>query len=211
MIKRKNMIPALLAGVMLMGVVGSAQAAPLGFELELANPETSIFRLANTSESPTAEIVSVSMTIGDWDWNFDMVDNFQVLEDSGEALTSTLLVGDALQGNTRTDIFALQFDGFEQGDRLQWQTDLDLDTGDSASDFREVYFNNGFMPNSTMTINYVDGAQTGAICLVFPDDPADEQVFIYDGGGVPIPEPTTIAILMAGGLLAVARRRRRRN
>ena len=151
---------------------GSADAQELRFDLQIANSGASIFRLENTS-TIDAEIVGFSGFIGDTSYNFDSVADADILTDAGSPLTGTLTTGDPNQGGARTDDFAFALTGFEVGDRFATSVDLDLDTGDSGADFREIYFNNGDdVPNASFTVTFQFGnGQTQTLTLVLPDDP----------------------------------------
>ena len=153
-------------------VPSSAEAQELSFDLQIANSGASIFRLENTS-TIDAEIVEFSGFIGDTSYNFDSVANADTLTDAGDPLTGTLTTGDPNQGGARTDDFAFALTGFEVGDRFATSVDLDLDTGDSGADFREIYFNNGDdVPNASFTVTFQFGnGQIQTLTLVLPDDP----------------------------------------
>ena len=159
-----------------------AEAQELSFDLQIANSAASIFRLENTS-TIDAQIVEFSGFIGDTSYNFDSIADGDILSDAGAPLTSTLTTGDPNQGGARTDNFTIALTGFEVGDRFASSTDLDLDTGDSGADFREIYFNNGDdVPNASFTVSFQFGnGQTQTLTLVLPDDPftGDPQRFDF--------------------------------
>lgn len=153
----------------------------IGFDLQVANPFASIFRLENTSSVQNAEIVEVAMFIGNTNYNFDIVGGEDVLADSEAPITSLLTAGDAVQGEIRTDYFSYELTGFEPADRFAFSVDLDLDTGDSGQDIREIYFNNGDLPNAIFLVTFDVAGQSHTLRLTLPDDPLvdDPQVFNY--------------------------------
>ena len=104
------------------------------------------------------------------------------MADSGDFLNSFLIVGDPDQGGLRTDNFGYGFSGFDSGDRFAFSVDLDLDTGDSGADLREIYFNNGeTVPNAVFNVVFEIGGRTRTVGLTLPDDPlvGDPQVFDF--------------------------------
>ena len=185
-------------------------AQEIGFDLQIANPFTSIFRLENTSTETTARIFGFSAFIGDTTYNFDIVGNEQILFDTGDPLNSTLVVGDDQQGGVRTDDLAYEFTGFEIGDRFQFSVDLDLDTGDSGADLREIYFNNGdAVPNALLAVDFEFSGQTRRLELLLPDDPlvGDPQVFDFSVSQS-VPEPSTAILLLAVSVVGICTRRK---
>lgn len=174
----------LAAGVAAAIVLSAAEGATaaVSFELQLANPASSIFRLRNTSPS-AARITAMSATVGDTGWNFDLVNNIGAMVDSGEPLLWDLVTGDTAQGGVRTDAVGFAFTGFEPGDRFAFAADLDPDSGDGPSDLRQVYFNNGPAPNSVVTVRFTEGGLHGGLRLELPDADlgADPQSFDYAG------------------------------
>ena len=187
----------------------SLAAQEIGFDLQIANPATSIFRLENTSAESDARIVGFSGFIGQTTYNFDIVFGEQILSDSAVALVSMLTEGDAGQGGPRTDSFAYAFSGFESGDRFQFFTDLDRDTGDSGQDFREIYFNNGdTVPNALFSVFFEFGDKTRQLDLLLPDDPliGDPQVFNFSVSQS-IPEPSATILLATFAIFSCRRSR----
>lgn len=189
---------------------GNLAAQEVAFDLQIANPFSSIFRLQNTSTEADARIVGFSGFIGQTMYNFDIVGGEQILSDSGDLLVSMLTIGDPSQGGARTDNFAYDFTGFESGDRFSFFTDLDLDTGDSGQDLREIYFNNGdSVPNALFTVFFEFGNETRQLDLLLPDDPlvSDPQIFNFSVSQ-PVPEPSTITLLLATSAICNCRRRK---
>lgn len=125
----------------------------------------------------------MSATVGDPDWNFDLVTGVGAMEDNGDPLASVLTTGDTAQGGVRTDEVAFSFTGFEPGDRFTFSADLDPDSFDGPSDFRQVYFNNGAAPNSAISVGFTEGQLKGGLRLELPDADlsSDPQVFDYEG------------------------------
>lgn len=190
---------------------GNLAAQEIGFDLQVANPFSSIFRLQNTSTETDARIVGFNGFIGQTMYNFDIVGGEQILSDSGDSLISMLTIGDPSQGGARTDNFAYDFTGFESGDRFSFFTDLDLDTGDSGQDLREIYFNNGdAVPNALFTVFFEFGGQSQRLELLLPDDPlvGDPQIFDFSVSQT-VPEPSAIPFFLT--TLAISYCRRRKN
>ena len=201
-----NWVAALAVGLF----ASSADAGLISYDLELANPATSIFRLQNTSPDSSAEITGMHVTIGDTAYNFDLLTGFSALIDTGAPIVSTLVTPDLVQDGIRADEFELSFTGFGQGDRFQFQADLDLDNINTPEDFRSIYFNNGPAPNAVVSVSFVSGAESGILSLTLPDDPLinDPQVFNYSVSGQTQAVPVSTSLALIGlGLASISYKR----
>ncbi|MEM8913598.1 MAG: hypothetical protein AAGC97_17705, partial [Planctomycetota bacterium] len=149
---------------------------------------------------------------GDLGFNFDFVSGFASLVDTGDPIVPAIAIGDTAQDGIRTDDVSLQFSGFGQNDRFQFQVDIDLDSSNTAEDFRTVYFNNGVAPNARITVTFQAGAEAGTLSIDLPDDPlvGDPQVFDFSASGATtsIPEPSSIAVFLIYSIGNALRRRR---
>jgi hypothetical protein len=181
---------------------GPAEGKPL-FEVQLANPGVSIFRVENLSTA-SEELTSLTVFIGDTDWNFDIVGNFTSMQDTGAPLTPALIEGDMAQDLIRVDQLQIDFTGFEVGDRFQFDADLDEDAiGNTSSDFRTIYWNNDPANNAVITLFYRKADQTSDhVAFTFPDDSIDKTSYTFL-----VPEPGTIGLLAFVGVGVVLRRR----
>ncbi|MEM7313172.1 MAG: hypothetical protein AAF497_08470 [Planctomycetota bacterium] len=172
-------------------------ADPISFELQIANPAVSIFRLRNTS--PSAQIIDFTGFIGDATHNFDSFSGEMNLVDTEALLTFSLDIGDTVQGGARTEDFAYSFNGFDSSDRFQFQTDLDLDNQNTDTDFRNIYFNNGASPNASFEVFFQSAMGNGSLVLELPDEDltGDPQSFTYNVAGN-IPEPNGAFLIVLG-------------
>ena len=151
----------------------SNAAGVYGYELKISpNPTAGwewhvpIFTLTNTSTNALAKITSFKFTIGDIDFNFDHLG----IPGSGAPLGafSTDLNNDGSyafsspdnQDNAFRSDFILYsgFTGFDKGDVFTFVADVDLDGmvhPGSPEDLRTVFWNNGEIPNSEITVTFV--------------------------------------------------------
>ncbi len=195
---RLLLVVIFITSCLFFGISSNAFSATISFNLELANPGVSIFRLKNTS--PTAEITGFSVTIGDTDYNFDKVYDENTLIDPDGDLLAVLVTGDAVQGEIRTDLAEYSFTGFDPGDRFQFTTDIDLDGANTDELFNTVFFNNGDADNAVISVSFLAGSESGILSLTLEDDDTpDITNYFYDVSGETAPVPAPLSILLLGG------------
>jgi len=187
----------------------NAMATMIGFDLQLANPAVSIFRVTNTSL--TATITGLSVSIGDTSKNFDLVNGVNAFIDSGTALSESLSTPDTIQGGLRDDSIQWSFTGYDPGDRFDFVGDIDDDVlGNTIESFDSVLFNNGVNPNALFSVNFLDGGTARTLSLTLPDGPSGQPRYNFSVQSAPVPEPSTI-ILMGSGIIGLVGFNYRRN
>ena len=110
------------------------------------------FTITNTSTKGSL-IESVTIGIGDTSYNWHLDDSNVLEEPSAGTVTIT--------GNGRTDNATINFTNFHQGKKARFALDVDLDTGNSSADYRQVIFGNDNVappiPASEVHITFSDG------------------------------------------------------
>ncbi len=145
-----------------LSAIDGAQAATLGYTLELSpNPNSPFnipfFKLSNDSIS--ASITEFDITVGDTTRNFDAIFS----ESSFGALVSNLNTPDRQDGGLRPDNINYTFTGFTPGEFFRFAADIDQDNPPGIGtneDFRNVLFDvNGSdsSDNSFLTVTFDDG------------------------------------------------------
>jgi hypothetical protein len=148
-------------------------AGGYGYELEIsANsqfPEWDVdlpeFTLTNTSINGWADIASFKFTIGDTEYNFDHLGGNGPVPigyfttDLGDAGSFSNSIPDNVNNDIRSDyILYSGFTGFNPGDVFTFMADVDLD-GElhpgSSEDFQTIFWNNGEVLNSEITVTFV--------------------------------------------------------
>ena len=149
----------------------SFNAAPVGFSLAITGGfsagDGNVLRLTGTNTSTDAELVSLTITVGNTVYNFDGV--FGVLTDAGVVLTSDQIEGD---GGLRFDQVDATLTGATAGRSFSWLMDLDIDDANTVENYRSVLFNNGVGANAVVTATFSDGT---VISRELPDDPNQSQ------------------------------------
>ncbi len=195
--KKLAMMGVLLAGLLL---VGQANAALVGYEFQIfGNNNVPTVTLENLSSS--ADITRFIMTIGNTVYNFDAAYH-EVLT----GITSfTRVSPDANDsGGVRSDQDEYTFVGFAPGGIFKFDTDVDRDNANTTENYRTVLFNNGAVPNSTLTVEFTGGWSLSGTLPDYSGDPP----YVFSQVQV-IPLPASLW-LVGGGLLALAGLRRKK-
>ncbi|MBK1641048.1 hypothetical protein CKO12_03970 [Chromatium okenii] len=197
-----NITKSLLGLGLTVAVFGTAQAYPVGAQLEITGSSVvgsyghtlnvSGWTLSNLASS-SLDIVGFDFTIGDTTRHFDNEDsvyptsgNYTVTRNSGST--------------DRVDNISLSFNGFNRTESYLFSVDIDSDAVyDQWDTFNTVLFNNGSAPNSVFSVTFSNG---GVLSMILPESP----VAVIDGnkstykftltGNVPL--PGTLLLLAAG-------------
>lgn len=192
---------------------GTASATTIGFDFKVSGDiDTPTFSVTNTSAS--ANLVFMSLDIGDIAYNFDDVQGLT----GPTGGFSTLVLGDTVNDGAGADLIAFSFANFNPGNSVSWSSDIDLDGGNSDTDFRNVLFNNGAQ-NNALFVAFFDSGD--ALRIELPDLPAVTTNYGYSAtldtttGDVeitiaPVPLPAGLPLLGAGLLAFGALRSRRK-
>lgn len=198
--KFKAALGALLFSAM---TTASAQASSVtpnyGFDLSLAgNTNVPVFTLSNTSD-PAIQLLQFTFTIGDTTRHFDFVDALT----SPAGGTATLNTPDSINNGLRNDVIDITFTGFDTGESVSFEADIDVDPSSNVvQDFRTVFFNNGTALNSVATAFFSNGS---SLALTLPDNPPNFQ---YSISAVPLPAALPLFAIGLAGMGILARRRK---
>lgn len=199
-----KMTKSLLGLGLTFAVFGTALAYPVAVQLEITGNSgrtTNVpgFSLSNLSTS-TLDIVGFNFTIGNTAFNFD---------DTSSTYPTSLNYS-VTHNNTgtdgRADSISLTFAGFNRGELYNFYADVDLDSYNSTTDFRTVFFNNGATANSVITVSFANG---GVLSLTLPEAPVPVSGSLYRftlTGEVPVPGTL---LLLAAGVIGFRTRRLR--
>ncbi len=194
-----NITKSLLGFGLSVAVFGTAQAYPVGAQLDIIGDspfDTNVpgFTLSNLSSS-TLDIIGFNLTIGNTAFNFD---------DAGSNYPTSLNYS-VIHNNTgsggRADNISLSFVGFNPGELYGFYADVDVDSSNTTRNFQTVLFNNGTTPNSVFSVTFSNG---GVLSMTLPENPlpigtADNVNNTYRftlTGNVPV--PGTLLLLAAG-------------
>ena len=216
--KAKLFAATIAAGVGAVGWGQSADAAVIGYTLDINNPVFNTanrvnnvpdFRLTNTSD--TASITAFSLTIGDNNFHYDFVRSQSAFTDTGATLNFTLNNPDFTNDHVGDGLIDYVFSGFDPGDAFQFEADVDPHVGDIVQGYRNILF-----PNALVTVSFSDGNSLSQNLA-----PADTGLAGYRFGQTfdatqpprpqsDLPEPGTLALFGFGlaGLGLAARRKR---
>ncbi len=196
------MIKQLFLAAGLIAAASGASAAT-SFNLTVSgSTNVPTFTLSNTSTSALLETFSIS--IGLVARNFDFINN--VTDPAGG--TSTVTIGDGVDGGTRFDVLALSFVGFDPSESMSFGADIDQDNANTVRDYRFTLFNNGTGPNSELTATFSDGT---SLSFFMPDQTPGLSSYSFDvnAAAPAIPLPAGLPLFAAGlGALAVMRKRK---
>ena len=140
-----------LAAAGLFAATATAADTDLAFTIEIKG-SNNVPRLIITNNSPVLEFTKFTLTIGDFSKNFDGNTNSPVAPPGGTAVQALpIVVGPT---NFRSDIAVVTLTGFGPGKSFSLDLDVDDDDPpvDTFEDYHTVFFNNGNLPNATITL-----------------------------------------------------------
>jgi hypothetical protein len=161
--------PVALALGFTLCLASHAEASPYyGYEMKLdgSGPWQYNAPLISLTNIGVAHISRFELTIGDLDYNFDLV-----YGSNSPGFSHTLITPDTINGGVRSDVLIIDFAGFAQG--LTWSGYVDIDANNARNgtgtieDAREVLWNNDAGTPAVITVTFADGFQLAG---VLPDD-----------------------------------------
>lgn len=214
---------ALGAAAILAGLAFNANAATIGFSLNISGSQNvPVFDLENTSTS-SAIIQSFSFTIGHGFGDGTLAAGFN-FDGAGVLSTGTIGAAEAtlispdtnLSGGVRSEVVEWSFitsgSTFGAGDNFVFNADVD-ENGNTGENYKTTFGNNGAEPNSIATVAFLLDGETLTLTSTFPDEPelaeynlsATEQL-------TPVPLPAALPLLASalGGFGLLAWRRSQR-
>lgn len=200
----------LMGAVLAAGVgAGIAQAATVGFalDIDMANANGPGFTITNLSD--TASITGGSLTLGDTSYNFDCVT--QVAAPSGGAVTVLTPEVNACfpGGGQRPDTIEFTTSGFDPGDAVSFYADVDPDFRDGTVSDPGIVTDGG-----SLSIAFSGSQSVFALAVDLTNPGVAPYGYVVtaedDSGGLPpVPLPAS-GLLLFGGLASVGLIRRRR-
>lgn len=129
--------------------------------------------LTNTSTNAWAGILSFKITIGDASYDFDHLgvpprdagDLPEFSTDPDNDGTYVNSTPDHQDGGIRSDFISFDFTGFDKGDAFTFISDVDPDNIDVGEDFRHIFWNNGQIRNSEITVEFAAIPLPGSVLL----------------------------------------------
>ncbi|MBK1695451.1 hypothetical protein CKO09_11980 [Chromatium weissei] len=197
-----NAKKSLLGLGLTLAVFGTAQAYPVGAQLEITGSSVvgstgntlnvSGWTLSNLSSS-SLDIIGFDFSIGDTARHFDNGDS--TYPSSGNK--SVMLNSGT---DDRVDNISLSFNGFNPTEAYLFSVDIDSDSlFDQWEAFNAVLFNNGNAANSVFKVTFAGG---GVLSMILPETPVavvnnDVSTYTFTlTGNVPV--PGTLLLLAVG-------------
>ena len=124
----------MIASVVAAGMTGGANAAVLGFDLEITGDiNIPVFTLDNTSDM--FELINFRLTVGNTNFNFDGFDTAGTPIVNPPDGTSTPVDPDTnILGGIRSDQLELSFTDFDPGESITFAVDVDPDSANVSVD-----------------------------------------------------------------------------
>lgn len=192
-------------------ILGAAHAATVGATLTI-NTETTdsnVPRLVVTNDSDSVDITRFTLTIGDPNYNFDGYQDadFSAVDSWMTNMDTNLLGGGTAAGRYHTaDLFGMV--GFNPGEAVQLEVDVDINFANSVENFRTVLWNNGAMvDNALWTVYFSDDT---VLSTVLNDDPVARAEYSFSVSNSMAAVPVPGAALLIAPVLAGAGFMRRR-
>jgi len=160
--------------------------------------------LENISTSAGVQITDFNLTIGAATHFYDFVRSEIAFNDPSGDLVFTLNSPDLVNDRSGDPAIDYDFTGFDPGDILGFEVDVDPLVDQATADYREVLF-----PSAVLTVGFSNGETLSQIL-----NPSDTNLagynFTQTSQSKSVPEPSSIGALALLGLGAVVARRRRR-
>jgi hypothetical protein len=191
----------MIAKTVALSLLASAtSAATVGFEFSLAgDADAPTLTITNTSD--TADLVFLTVHIGDTTHMFDAITNLT----NPTGGVSTLILGDAADNGSGTDMLGIAFSGFGVGESVSFDAEIDPDTGNASVDYASVLFNNGGIDNALFVASFSTGE---ALRYEVPDFAQNSEYSVdltldVNSGNItavlaPVPVPAGLPLLGAG-------------